>query len=418
MNSRSRRAACPGLSAPMQTGDGLLVRMLPIGTIPLAAFGKLCAAAREHGNGVIEITPRGSIQVRGLNAASAPHFADVVAALNIAARDGIPVLSNALAGIDPEEIFDAGAFAADMRRALACGDLAGRLAPKVSVVVDGGGALNFDGLAADVRLRAELINGAIALGIYVGGDGTSATHLGFAAPADGVEAAVRLLEVVASRGRDVRARDILAAEGIAPFSAALEAVVYWCELPLPNGERTKNDAVGLHRLRDGLFACGIGLAFGCAEAALLEELAQAADAAGASGMRAAGRVLMTIGLSPEAARAFIHTAQGRGFIVSADDPRRRIIACAGAPICASAYIAARAIAVNVAPLFGGAPTIHISGCAKGCAHPAAASLTVVGTAEGCTLVAGGTTRDKPFAIVPADRLLAAIADVMREQQDV
>jgi len=33
-----RRGACPGLSAPMPTGDGLLVRLLPTGTIPLAAF--------------------------------------------------------------------------------------------------------------------------------------------------------------------------------------------------------------------------------------------------------------------------------------------------------------------------------------------------------------------------------------------
>ena len=48
----------------MPTGDGLLVRMLPIGTIALEDFGTLCVAAREHGNGVIEITARGSIQVR------------------------------------------------------------------------------------------------------------------------------------------------------------------------------------------------------------------------------------------------------------------------------------------------------------------------------------------------------------------
>ena len=86
------RGACPGLSAPMLTGDGLLVRLLPIGAVPLAAFASLCAAAREHGNGIVEITARGSIQVRGLNAASAPRFADAVAALNITAADGIPCL--------------------------------------------------------------------------------------------------------------------------------------------------------------------------------------------------------------------------------------------------------------------------------------------------------------------------------------
>ena len=68
INRSQRRGACPGLSAPMPTGDGLLVRLLPIGTIPLAAFAQLCAAARREGNGIIEVTGRGSIQVRGLNA--------------------------------------------------------------------------------------------------------------------------------------------------------------------------------------------------------------------------------------------------------------------------------------------------------------------------------------------------------------
>ncbi len=158
ISSSQRRGACPGLSAPMPTGDGLLVRLLPIGTIPLAAFAGLCAAAREHGNGVIEVTARGSIQVRGLNAASAPRFADAIAALDIAADDGVPVLSNALAGLDPEEILDAGALAADLRRALAETSLPSRLAPKVSVAIDGGGALDLDEVAADVRLRAELHN--------------------------------------------------------------------------------------------------------------------------------------------------------------------------------------------------------------------------------------------------------------------
>ena len=136
-----RRGACPGLSAPMPTGDGLLVRLRPIGTVSLAAFKELCAAARQHGNGVVEITARGSIQVRGLSAASAPRFADAIASLGIAAEDGIPVIANPLAGLDPDELIDAGALAADLRRALGRTSLPGRLAPKVSVAIDGGGAL-------------------------------------------------------------------------------------------------------------------------------------------------------------------------------------------------------------------------------------------------------------------------------------
>jgi precorrin-3B synthase len=181
LTSPQRRGACPGLSAPMMTGDGLLVRLLPIGTIALDAFAALSAAARQHGNGIIEVTSRGSIQVRGLNAASAPRFAAAVAALGIAGEDGIPVLINALAGLDAIDIIDAGALAADLRLALARRSLAARLSAKVSVAIDDGGLLNLDGIAADVRLRAEAIDGVAVFCVSVGGDGQSATPVGYMA---------------------------------------------------------------------------------------------------------------------------------------------------------------------------------------------------------------------------------------------
>jgi precorrin-3B synthase len=412
-----RRGACPGLSAPMPTGDGLLVRLLPIGTVPLAAFASLCAAAREHGNGIIEITARGSIQVRGLNAASAPRFADAVAALNIAAADGIPVLTNALAGLDAEEIFDADEFAADLRRALTRRSLAASLAPKISVAIDGGGALNLDGLAADVRLHAERSNGAVALRICVGGDAASASQLGAIAPADGVEAVNRLLDVVAQRGCEVRARDIVAAEGIATFRSAIADLLI--ADTQPPSARKSCEAIDLHRLRDGSLACGMGLPFGHADATMLERLAEAAGEAGAIGMRAVtGRVLMIIGVTRASRAAFAAAAERLGFIVNANDSRRHVVACAGAPICASAHMAARAIAPliaeSMAPLTGGSLTIHISGCAKGCAHPGPAALTAVGTLGGCALVANGSARDAPFAVVATDELTAAIARYARE----
>src|SRR5204862_81110 len=94
MDISMRRGACPGLSAPMATGDGLLARLTPAGsTIALDAFAGLCGAAQTHGNGIVEITSRGSIQVRGLSAASAPLFAAEVASLGIEAGDGSPLLT-------------------------------------------------------------------------------------------------------------------------------------------------------------------------------------------------------------------------------------------------------------------------------------------------------------------------------------
>ncbi len=63
-----RRGACPALSAPMQTGDGLLVRLMPEGALSPAMLAGLAAAAAEFGNGIVEVTARGSLQLRGLAA--------------------------------------------------------------------------------------------------------------------------------------------------------------------------------------------------------------------------------------------------------------------------------------------------------------------------------------------------------------
>ena len=113
-----------------------------------------------------------------------------------------------------------------MRRALADASLATRLAPKVSVAIDGGGTLDLaEGLAADVRLRAEAHNGAMWLRVSVGGDGASAVQLGAVMPAQGVAAAMRLLEVIARHGRDARARDILTTEGLTPFRSVLRELI-------------------------------------------------------------------------------------------------------------------------------------------------------------------------------------------------
>jgi precorrin-3B synthase len=411
------RGACPGLSAPMATGDGLLVRLLPIGTIALDAFATLCAAAQQHGNGIIEVTSRGSIQIRGLSAASAPRFAEAIAALGIAAEDGIPVLTNPLAGLDAKDIIDAGMLAANLRLALARSSLARRLSAKVSVVIDSGGALELDGIAADVRLRAEAVDGVPALCVSVGGDGRNAAHLGCVAGQDGVEVAARLFEVIARQGRHARARDIVAAQGIVAFRSAVENLLLASALPRLRGNEPK-EPIGPHPLRDGTSAYGVGLAFGHADAMSLQRLTEAAKAAGASGMRAApGRALIVIGLAQQSASSVAAAAEALGFIVRADDPRRHVIACAGAPICASADIAARAVAPQIvaaaAPHLDGSYKIHISGCAKGCAHPAPAVLTIVGTSSGCALIANGATRDAPFKIVATNELPATVAEITR-----
>ena len=83
-----------------------------------------------------------------------------------------------------------------------------------------------------------------------------------------------------------------------------------------------------------------------------------------------------------------------GLVTRADDPLLRVAACTGAPGCPQAFQPTRDIARALAPLVAGAASgegilLHVSGCAKGCAHPAPAPLTLVGMATGFDLVRDG-----------------------------
>jgi precorrin-3B synthase len=60
------------------------------------------------------------------------------------------------------------------------------------------------------------------------------------------------------------------------------------------------------------------------------------------------------------------------------------------------------------PLSGEGVAMHVSGCAKGCAHPASAALTVIGAERGCGLIAEGTARVAPNRYVDPSELIAAL----------
>src|SRR4029453_15652407 len=154
VNAHLRRGACPALSQPMATGDGLLVRMTPTGaTMSCQAFAALCAAARSCGNGVIEITSRGSLQIRGLTESSAQRFATAVGRIEVVFCEGPPVLINPLRGLDADAALDMSGVAAELRRVLAAAAFSADIGPKVSIALHGGGALHLDALSRRRRMR-------------------------------------------------------------------------------------------------------------------------------------------------------------------------------------------------------------------------------------------------------------------------
>jgi precorrin-3B synthase len=402
----------------MPTGDGLLARIVTGGaTIGLDAMAALCAAARRHGNGIIEVSARGSLQVRGLTPASVAAFAEAAAAFKVFTTGGIPVLADPMAGLDPAAAIDAGRLAAALRERLAAASFAAMLAPKVSVVVDAGSTLHLDAVAADVRLRAEGTDIHIALG----GDAASAAPLGIVEAARAPEAASRLLELIAKRGPQMRARDVLRDHdaGLA-WRSAIGDLLHGGPKPVP---RPHPEPIGTHAMRSGGVALGIGLAFGHTDAGALAALIAAAERAGVSGTRTApGRALLLIGLRSDSADSLAREAESLGFITRCEDPRRHLVACAGAPICAAAEIPARALAPAISatarPLLDGSLKLHLSGCAKGCAHTAPAALTIVGGPDGCGVIINGKARDPVLAELAPQTLPAAIARLAVEIERV
>jgi precorrin-3B synthase len=181
------------------------------------------------------------------------------------------------------------------------------------------------------------------------------------------------------------------------------------------------EPMGTHPLCDGTVALGLGLPFGHSDSGTLQSLTEETRRAGAKSVRPApGRVLFVIGLAPAQAARLAAAAQRLGFIVAPDDPRRRVVACAGAPVCAAAQIPARALAPVIAAAaayLDRQATIHISGCAKGCAHPGLAALTIVGIDGRCGIVRDGSARETPHALTDVDDLPAYLGQRALHEAD-
>lgn len=384
-----RRGACPTLAEPMPTGDGLLARLRPAsGRLTPAQLVALAEAATRHGNGLVEITARGSFQIRGLTADTAPRLRQAVTAAGIAVAEGLSVEISPLAGNDPDEIADARALR-DAIRAYG-NDLAGALAPKFTLVVDGGGA----GLTArDADLRITAIGPdrwAIASGERVFG-----ALNGAAVPA-GVR---KLLFAVAALGPAARGRDLPADIALAGAEAVAVPAI------------DARPVIGTRRLHRG-FAVGLGLPFGQVEARTLADLARLAEALGATAMMAAPhRVLLAEG--PSEMQALRRQARDVGLVTEAGDARLSVSACPGSPRCASGRMASRNLAevlVALHPELTEGLSLHVSGCAKGCAHPRPADLSLFGQ-DGAIAIAAGSAellRIGSEKILPAMARLAAL----------
>lgn len=395
MSLPARKGWCPSLFEPMDSGDGLIVRLKPrAATLDAAAARAIAEAAQRYGNGIVELTNRANVQLRGVRRETVAPIAALATRLQLASSDPAVerirnITASPLGPDDPGAAFDSHALAFDLESMLGSEPQLAALPPKFGFLVDGGGALPLSDVMSDIMLRPA----PQGIAVVLAGSDLAAQ----CSPVEAVSAARRLalaFVALAAGTAARRMRELVKAIGAAAVfaEAGLVASTVVATAHPPQAP------IGFIPLPAG-GAFGIGLPFGQIEAPVLAALADLATRQGDGTLRMTPwRAALIVGVDPAAAGELSRQVSALGLVTDAGDPRRRIAACPGKPACSSAAVDARGdagrLAARALPL---ADLVHVSGCAKGCAHPGQAAVTLVGNAGRYDLVAGGRAADTPQA---------------------
>jgi precorrin-3B synthase len=401
---------CPGARRPMQSGDGLIVRIRPYGgSLPVASLSVLAGAASRFGNGQIDLTRRANLQIRGVTELALEPLWDALASLGLlddsAEAEAIRnVAVNPLTGIDPTEIIDVRPMAQALASQLAANADLQALPGKFAFVIDGCGLLPLTELAADVRLEARRDGADIFVAVGVAAR-NGVTWLSTAAPSEAVDVAVQIARAILVRGGAERA-----------LALSRQAVnVIKTELGLPDvpadnaaGSSPAQPRRGLLALGDERYVVGLGAAFGRIEGGTLASFAEELARLGVTDIRLSPwrTVYAEVGNRADG-EALIAVGRALGLVVDDADPLVRIDACSGAGGCNATVLPTHdhgRLLAGLAARAGFTGTVHVSGCPKGCARSAAADLVLIGAGDSYRVVRNGTVRDEPVGALAASEI--------------
>jgi precorrin-3B synthase len=356
---------CPSALRPMPSGDGLVVRLRPRGgRLSSAQAAGIAELSARHGNGLIDLTGRANLQIRGVSEQSHPPLIEGIDRLGMVDADPQPESQrNILIAPFWREGDDIHSLAGELERALAARPLG--LPEKFGFAIDCGESRVVAQAPADVRIERGIDGGLI-----VRADGA---RLGRMLAREGaVDAAIALAQWFVASG------------GVREGRGRMAAPIAIGKLPEIFAGDTQ-PAPALAVPNPGLVASGalVGFAFGRLQSETLSTLATLAP-----GLRLTPWRMMLV-------EDLREMPQHQGLVTRADDPLLRVVACTGAPTCPEAFAETRELAASLAPHIPSDTRLHVSGCAKGCAHPAPSALTLVGTADGFDLVRDGSPRDVP-----------------------
>ncbi|NPV25663.1 precorrin-3B synthase [Bradyrhizobium aeschynomenes] len=417
---------CPGARRPMPSGDGLIVRVRPHGgALQVAALRDLAEAAQRFGSGQIDLTRRANLQIRGVAAEGLAPLWELMASLALlddsAEQEAIRnIVITPLAGLDPAELLDMRPIAATLETLLAADRSLHALPAKFGFALDGGGVLTLADLAADIRLVACVQHDQACVAVGVAGrDGV--VWLGTTAVADAAAVAMQLARSMLQHSPTRRAAalppEAIAALRAGPGLDALDAIAMVSAAAEPQQRR------GAFALTEQACAVGFGAPFGRVDSDMLVRLAALLETYAISEVRLSPWRTLYVAADRSHAGPLVAGAARLGLIVDDVDPLMRIDACSGAGGCPSTSLAVRAHARLLAGAMARARfagTLHVSGCAKGCARSAAADLVLIGDGRRYRIVRNGTVKSEPCgSLDPADLDLAGAGLFeAREKADV
>jgi precorrin-3B synthase len=369
------RGWCPTLFEPMVAADGLLANVKPRARGWTAGdLRAIAAAGALHGSGRFLLTNRGNLQVRGLSAAGAAALAETMVAAGLASASPQAERRRSIL-MAPPYTRAAQSIGARLEAWLesAVPETLGVLPSKFCFSVTSEDA-HGDCATADICIHAGERHGWVAA---CAGDIAALTDDPVAAVAAITGAFLRM--AAARPGRPRRLKDLVAEQGAtALFAAAgLEAT------PFPPARPAAAHAGLAARApaRVGTLGgeeFGLGIPFGRADVATLNAVADIAERFANGRLRpTVHRTFNLSGTPPDRLADLSAAAEGAGMIVACDDPRLRVAACSGGSGCARTVVDIVDTAKTLAPLWRGKGMLHVSGCAKGCAHPESAAVTLV-----------------------------------------
>jgi precorrin-3B synthase len=394
---RSRDDACPGTLRLHEADDGFLARIrLPGGLLTAEQALALADAAQSLGDGGLELTSRGNVQLRGLAADAGGPLAAMLRGTGLLPSDrherARNILASPLSGLDAAGQGDVRPWVRELDRLLCTSEQLAGLSGRFLFALDDGRG---DVAARDADVTVLACQSQAAL-VRLGGSAAALRVAAAQAAYGAVLAAEEFLTLVRDQGARawrIREADPEAVLLLPRLRSRLDREgIAWVPAEAPATPPGTPPVPGPVRQADGRTALSVGTRFGRVSADQWRLLAQAA-ADGADELRVTPwRGVVIPGLPPDRLPALA----AAGLLTEAGTAWERATACTGRPGCAKSLADVRseaAAALQDSPVTPGGPEllpVHWSGCERRCGHPSGRWVDVLATATGYRVSAQGT----------------------------